>query len=91
MPMELKYIPGIWRGDRDWEILDEAEEIGRAAEILEELCKKVSRAAPRVMISLTGRAGLVKDECDILDGVLREIEPWSKEWTTWIDETDRVE
>lgn len=91
MPIELKYIPGIWRGDRDWEILDEAEEIGRAAEILEELCKKVSRAAPRVMISLTGRAGLIKDECDILDGVLREIEPWSKEWTTWIDETDRVE
>lgn len=91
MPIELKHIPGIWRSVMSWDILDEAEEMGHAAEILEELCMKVSRAAPRAVISLTRRGKVFKDERDFLDGVLRKIEPWSKDWLAWIDETDGVE
>lgn len=55
------------------------------------LSKKVSRACPRAQISLTGREEMCKEVNDVLDAMLQELEPWSKEWLEWHEWMDRGE
>lgn len=62
-----------------------------AAELLEEMCMKVARGCPRAAISWTFREEMRKEEIDVLDEVLAGLEPWSKEWLAWRDETDILE
>ncbi len=55
------------------------------ADVLGLLSKKESRACPRAKISLTEREEVYEEDCDVLDTVLQELEPWSKEWHEWMD------
>ena len=56
-----------------------------ATELLGMLCKKVSRASPRAVISWTRRQWLEKEGSAILDAALAELEPWSEEWCIYMD------
>lgn len=62
--------------------------INLAADLIGILSKKVSRACPRAKISLTGGRYVRKEHCDVLDSVLQELEPWSREWHEWHERKD---
>ena len=92
MPDCLIDIPGSWSTrPQFYEFDDTAKELELAAELLQELCKKVRRASPRAVISLTSEVGMNEDERNLVDAMLREIEPWSEEWLAWIDEMHGLE
>ncbi|CAF9907881.1 MAG: hypothetical protein ALECFALPRED_004029 [Alectoria fallacina] len=65
--------------------LSETEEFRLAAGMFGVLSKQVWRASSRAKISMTGREGLYKGECNVLDDALDELEPWSREWHEWKD------
>ena len=67
---------GIWTGNnRDRGFGD----------VLELLSKRVSRACPRAKISMAGRDKFCEEYFDVLNAMLQELEPWSKEWHEWMD------
>ena len=87
-PHRLENVPGFWTNRSTEYYLGQAHnKVKRLAmELLEALCKKVSRASPRAVISWTDRDHVSKEDYAILAAGLAELEPWSEEWHTWMDE-----
>ena len=93
-PYRLEDVPAFWkkRSPRFYFGPPNNANIRRIAiELLEPLCKKVSRASPRAVISWTRDEELAREDHAALDAVLAELEPWSVEWHTWMDGTYRLE
>ena len=84
-PDHLTDVPRFWTNASSNSYLDQVYTKRVAAELLEVLCKKMSRASPRAGISWIYRKKLCKEERDALDSVLAELEPWSGELQTWMD------
>ena len=84
-PFRLKDVPGFLKNSTYFRSGQADNKVNRlATELLEVLCKKVSRASPRAVISWTGRE-LSKEVSAVLDAALAELEPWSEEWCTYMD------
>ena len=91
-PHRLDDVPAFWTNRSTGiyfgqPINDEIKRI--TIEPLEVLCKKVSRASPRAVISWTRDVELGKEDYAALDAVLAELEPWSEEWHIWRNGTYR--
>ena len=76
----LSYPDGRWRDYWTDNRLDRG-----FADIFGLMSKKWSRACPRAKISLIGSGKICKDDDDALNAMLKELEPWSKEYDEWMD------
>ena len=77
-PDRLEDVPAVWtkRSTEFYFGQPSNDNIRRIAmELLEALCKEVSRASPQAVISWTADEELGKEDCAALDAMLAELEP----------------
>ena len=88
-PFDLRKIPGFWTHPSYFNSNQADGKIKRlATELLDAMYKKVTRASPRAVISWTPREEVYisEEEYAILNAGLAELEPWSEEWLTYVNE-----
>ena len=89
--INVSYRSRRWREESQnhcW--ANNARDVDRVVEVLRLLSKQVCRACSQANISLTGweeLSGANQGTREVLEAVLQELEPWSKEWHEWKENT----
>ena len=88
-PHHLRNVPGCWTNPSYFNSDQADGEVKRlAAELLDALYKEISRASPQAVIPWTRREDfyICEEDYAVLNSGLAELEPWSEEWLTYMDE-----